>query len=54
VTLGLARRRQRTRRPGRADDLAEIVLEDWRGERTRLGDLWRDGPVVLVFMRHYG
>lgn len=52
--LGIARRRQRTARPGRADGLAEIVLEDWQGEPTRLGDLWRDGPVVLIFLRHYG
>jgi hypothetical protein len=37
-----------------ADRLAEIVLEDWRGRPVRLGDLWRDGPAVLVFLRHYG
>jgi prostamide/prostaglandin F2alpha synthase len=37
-----------------ADQLAEIVLEDWQGRPARLGDLWRDGPAVLVFLRHYG
>jgi hypothetical protein len=37
-----------------ADRLAEVVLEDWQGRPARLGDLWRDGPAVLVFLRHYG
>jgi len=34
--------------------LAPIELEDDRGGRQRLGDLWRDQPVVLVFIRHFG
>jgi hypothetical protein len=34
--------------------LADIVLPDHDGSPTRLGDLWRDGPVALVWLRHYG
>ena len=40
--------------PQTADALADIVLPDQDGEEVRLGDLWRDGPVVLVWLRHYG
>jgi hypothetical protein len=47
-------RRQSTRPPARADDLADVVLQDHSGEEIRLGDLWRDQPAVLVFLRHYG
>ena len=46
--------RQRTRPPARADELADVVLQDHRGDEVRLGDLWRDQPAVLVFLRHYG
>jgi len=52
--LGTAQRRQRTNAPARADALAEIVLPDQDGHDVRLGDLWRDGPAVLVWLRHYG
>jgi hypothetical protein len=34
--------------------LAGIELEDWRGELVTLGMLWRERPVVLVFIRHFG
>ena len=39
-----------------ADALADIVLPDHEGNDVRLGDLWtsRDGPVALVWLRHYG
>jgi peroxiredoxin len=30
---------------------AEIVARD--GTKCRLGSLWQDGPVVLVFLRHF-
>jgi hypothetical protein len=46
--------RRRTSPPQTADALAEIVLPDHDAEPVRLGDLWRDGPVVLVWLRHYG
>jgi hypothetical protein len=44
----------RTRRPARADDLAEVQVETLDGHEIALGDMWRDGPAVLVFLRHYG
>ena len=34
--------------------LAPITLPDSDGRPVRLGDLWRDAPAVLVFLRHYG
>jgi hypothetical protein len=37
-----------------ADALAEIVLPDHESVDHRLGDLWRDQPVALVWLRHYG
>jgi hypothetical protein len=42
------------RAPETADALADIVLPDDEGNDVRLGDLWADGPAVLVFLRHYG
>lgn len=47
-------RRQSTNPPERADDLADFVLQDSRGDDHRLGDLWSDGPAVVVWLRHYG
>ena len=52
--LGTPAKRQRTNPPDRADDLADVVLQDQRGEDVRLGELWSDGPAVLVWLRHYG
>lgn len=34
--------------------LADIVLPDQEGHDVRLGDLWKDRPVALVWLRHYG
>jgi len=34
--------------------LSACSLPDQNGERHRLGDLWADRPVVLVFLRHFG
>jgi hypothetical protein len=34
--------------------LAGIELADWQGNVERLGSHWRDQPVVLVFIRHFG
>ena len=31
---------------------AEALLSD--GNPARLSGLWRDGPVALVFLRHFG
>ena len=36
------------------DELADVTLPDQDGNDVRLGDLWADGPVALVWLRHYG
>lgn len=51
---GTASGGQTTNAPARADALADIVLPDHDGNDVRLGDLWRQGPVALVWLRHYG
>jgi hypothetical protein len=40
--------------PEQADALAGVVLPDQDGRDVRLGDLWAERPVVLVWLRHYG
>jgi hypothetical protein len=52
--LGAAVRRQRTRPPGDASGLADLIVKDREGNDVRLGSFWGDGPAVLVFLRHYG
>lgn len=37
-----------------AEVIQEVKLPDSRGQEVRLGDLWRDRPAVLVWLRHYG
>jgi hypothetical protein len=37
-----------------ATRLAGMVLSDEEGRPQVLGQLWRDRPVVLVFIRHFG
>jgi hypothetical protein len=37
-----------------ADELAEIALPDQDENPVRLGDLWRERPAVMVWLRHYG
>ena len=34
--------------------LSSISLPDQNGAMHRLGDLWADRPVILVFLRHFG
>ena len=34
--------------------LAETSLVDQSGASHRLGALWQDQPIVLVFLRHFG
>ncbi len=34
--------------------LAGISLSDDQGRPVRLGAVWADKPVVLVFIRHFG
>jgi len=52
--IGTASERQHPHPPGRADELGEIQLPDQDGAQHRLGDYWKDGPAVLVWLRHYG
>jgi hypothetical protein len=43
------------RKAARIDPAAAATeVEDLDGERHRLGSLWRERPVVLVFLRHFG
>jgi hypothetical protein len=37
-----------------ATRLAGIELSDGEGRPRALGEFWRDRPVVLVFIRHFG
>ena len=32
----------------------DAVFRDERGRDVRLSDFWKDGPVVLLFLRHFG
>ncbi|MFN2388374.1 MAG: hypothetical protein ABR575_02020 [Actinomycetota bacterium] len=34
--------------------VAAVRLVDTEGREVVLGDLWKDRPVVLVWLRHYG
>ena len=34
--------------------LEDVTLPDPDGNEVRFGDLWKDQPVVLVWLRHYG
>ncbi len=52
--LGAAKTIEHTSPPEHARGLQDIVLDDAAGEPVRLGDLWRDQPAVLIFLRHYG
>lgn len=37
-----------------AQRIADIELADPESRAVRLGDLWAERPVVLVWLRHYG
>jgi hypothetical protein len=37
-----------------ATRLSGIELSDWTGAPVRLGSLWEDQPIVLVFIRRFG
>jgi len=36
------------------DRLTNVFVLDTDGQEVRLGTLWQEQPVVLVFVRHYG
>ncbi len=35
-------------------ELAACEVEDERGQKLRLGSLWAERPIALVFVRHFG
>jgi len=37
-----------------ADAIKDLTLEDAAGKPVRLGGLYADRPIVLVFLRHFG
>ena len=47
-------RRDKPTGPERAEELADVVLQDAEGVDVRLGELWARRPAVVVFLRHYG
>ncbi len=34
--------------------MADLTLQDPQGAPVRLGDLWAERPLVLLFLRHFG
>ncbi len=36
------------------DGLAKVVVQTEQGADVLLADAWRDRPVVLAFVRHFG
>jgi hypothetical protein len=35
-------------------DLANAAVSDGEGRERRLGDLWKDRPAVVMWVRHFG
>jgi peroxiredoxin len=52
--LQAAKEPGQTHAPRHVGELADAVVLDESGAPVRLGDVWRDLPAVLVFLRHYG
>ncbi len=40
--------------PDVATDLASVSALDTKGRKVVLGELWRERPHVLIFVRHFG
>ena len=34
--------------------IGDMEVQLWDGSQTRLNRFWENGPLVLVFLRHYG
>lgn len=41
-------------RPEVGDPAPDVALLDPAGNRVRLSSLWRDRPIVAVFLRYFG
>jgi hypothetical protein len=37
-----------------ASDLAKLTVQDEHGRSVELGSLWREHPIALAFVRHFG
>jgi hypothetical protein len=37
-----------------APELADAAVSDADGKEHRLGDLWKDKPAVVLWVRHFG
>lgn len=42
------------RREEIVEGLSVVELPDWEGGTVRLGELWAEGPVALIHLRHFG
>ena len=45
---------RKRRAPGDTSAIENMRLLDVDGQPVRLGTLWKDEPVLLVWLRHYG
>lgn len=36
------------------DAIEDVRLPDSEGNEVRIGDLWRDQPAIITWLRHYG
>ena len=52
--LDAVKSHQRAMPAAHADGLADVILVDHSGQPVRLGDLWRDRPAVIVWLRQFG
>jgi hypothetical protein len=52
--LGTSKTRHTAHPPADAGELGNVSVRDLEDREVRLGELWRDQPAVLVFLRHYG
>jgi peroxiredoxin len=52
--LDAVRTREQTAVPEHLEALGAITLPDQDGNPVRLRDLWRDGPVVIAWLRQFG
>jgi hypothetical protein len=52
--LGSGKRARRKAEETIEPAAAAALVEDLGGTRHRLDTLWRERPVVLVFLRHFG
>jgi peroxiredoxin len=52
--VGPTRTRYESLPPQSGDPAPDLLLPDTSGEPRRLSDFWTHGPVLVIFMRHFG